>query len=177
MQKDYNRLARHSRWRADNVISRNQLPQPLQGLVIDKGSLTALLVELSDGDFKVHVLAQRLSIPLFHEQQKLQRPEHRVAMVREVELLVGNEPVVYARSIIPAQLLTKNRGGLANLGNTPLGHLLFRDGRMRISRREFATIDIGQKRIYARRTPYDYQGSQILVSEFFLPALRKYLAD
>ena len=176
MQNDYNPLARHHRWRADNAFSRNQVPLAIQSLVIDKGSLTAILVELSHGDFNVNVLAQRWAIPYFHEQQKLQRPGHRIAMIREVELLIGGEPVVYARSIIPARLLTKIRGGLSELGSTPLGQLLFRDGRMRISRRDFAHIDYGSARIYARRTPYDYQGSQILVSEFFLPSLSKYLA-
>ena len=65
--------------------------------------------------------------------------------------------------------------GLKNLGGTPLGHLLFKDGKMRVSKREFLNLQIKQNTLYARRTPYDYLDSRILVSEFFLPEFNKYL--
>ena len=96
-------------------------------------------------------------------------------MIRQVELKLHDETVVFARSIIPLALISKGRSALANLGRTPLGHLLFKDGKIRVSKREFAKLKVAHNSVTARRTPYDYQGRQILVSEFFMPTIYKYL--
>ena len=101
----------------------------------------------------------------------LNLPEKSQATIREVELMIYETPVVYARSIIPSDLTQRKETGLANLGSKPLGHLLFKDGRMRKSRREFTCVE----GIFGRRTPYEYEGGTILVNEFFLDALKKYL--
>jgi chorismate--pyruvate lyase len=180
MLKKYTALATQTNWWSDNALSIVKLEPRLQALVSGQGSLTAALSAIADGEFSVHVLRQRIAVPLFHEQLKLKRPLSRAAMIREVELKLHGQPVVYARSIIPLSLVTKGRNGLANLGRTPLGHLLFKDGKIRVSKREFSQMNIcdpislnGQ--VTARRTPYDYQGSQILVSEFFLPKIHDFL--
>ena len=165
----------HNQWRPDNILVERSLPPKKREWMSDKGSLTAALQAISDGTFRVNVLAQNIGLPLWHEQTKLQRDLHLAAMIREVELCIHNEAVVYARSIIPLNLASNGRRGLGALGVTPLGHLLFKDGKMRISKRQFLCMSLSSKPIYARRTPYDYLGSQILVSEAFLPAIDKYL--
>lgn len=163
-------------WRADNNLSQSTIPNELRSMITAKGSLTTALTELSDGDFRVNVLDQQIKVPYWHEQRKLNRPLSRAALIRQVELKIDGESVVYARSIIPLALVLKGQSGLANLGRTPLGHLLFKDGRVRISKREFATFTLANAEISARRTPYDYQGSTILVTELFLPALSQKMA-
>jgi len=175
MKIDYQAFYTHALWRADNALSQLTIPTTLRPWLTDRGSLTSALLDLSAGEFGVNLLSQRIIIPAWHEQKKLHRPWSRAAMVREVELKIYEEAVVYARSVIPLALVLKGRSGLANLGRKPLGHLLFKDGRIRVSKREFAGIDVGGVNIQARRTPYDYMGSRILVSEFFLPKLSKYL--
>lgn len=175
MEKIYKALAAHSNWRKDSTLSVANIEPKLQALICTKGSLTAALVSLSDGDFAVNLMRQRIAVPYFHEQRKQGRSLSKAAMVREVELQIHGESVVYARSIIPLPLVTKGRNGLANLGRTPLGHLLFKDGKIRVSKRDFMQEKVNQHLVTARRTPYDYQGSQILVSEFFLPTISKYL--
>jgi len=163
------------KWQPDNSLSRSFLPSTLMPWLTDQGSLTAALTALSNGTFEVTVLSQKLAVPLISEQSKLGRQHHLISLVREVNLCINNEPVVYARSVIPLSLSGRGAGGLATLGQTPLGHLLFKNGRMRISRRDFAKTSLAAKPIYARRTPYDYLGKQLLVSEFFLPALHNYI--
>jgi len=175
MQTFYRALAAQSKWRGDGNTSFTNLSKDLGALIRDNGSLTQALVSLSDGAFSVDVLSQDFEIPYWHEQKKMGRPYSRAAMVREVELKIFDEAVVYARSVIPLSLTSRGRTGLANLGRTPLGHLLFKDGKIRVSKRDFSLIDIAEETVAARRTPYDYQGAQILVSEFFLPAILKYL--
>jgi len=171
----YTNLRYSSPWRADTFLSQRLLPRRIRPWVVDRGSLTAALTKLSNGEFQVNVLDQRIAIPCWHEQRKLKQPLSHAAMIRQVELKIYGEAVVYARSIIPLALAFKGRTGLAHLGRTPLGHLLFKDGKIRVSKREFADVRIDNTAIYARRTPYDYQDSRILVAEFFLPALGKWL--
>ena len=175
MEISYQALAKHSKWRLETNASKAGLSVDLAELVCVKGSLTESLMALGSGAFSVNLLRQRFCVPYWHEQKKMQRPLSRVAMVREVELRLYDEAVVYARSVIPLSLTTRGGKGLANLGRTPLGHLLFKDGKIRVSKREFSHVSINNVSVIARRTPYDYQGSQILVSEFFLPRIHSYL--
>jgi len=173
MQKRYQKLSQNYHWQADTPLSQNRLPNPLMELMTDKGSLTSALVAISGGTFCVKVLSEQVKAPYLHEQTKLNRMHYHAAMIREVELQIYDQTVVYARSIIPLSLLSK---GLIHLGNKPLGHLLFKDGRMRVSKRQFANIDDQKRTIHARRSPYEYMGQTILVSEFFLPTLDQYFS-
>ncbi|RBP53794.1 chorismate--pyruvate lyase family protein [Arenicella xantha] len=175
MSPHYTNLAKYPIWLRDTPNAVHRFEPRLQTLITDKGSLTAALIRLGRGAFRVRVLRQAIALPYFHEQRKLARPLSAAAMIREVELLVHDVPVVYARSIVPLTLVSQGRSGLANLGRTPLGHLLFKDGRIRVSKREFSTPELNTTVLAARRTPYDYQGSTILVSEFFLPAIYSFL--
>ena len=164
-----------AKWRAETPLSRATLPVDLLPWLTAGGSLTAALMELAEGTFNVELLSQKMALPYVHERQKLDYADGLAAMVREVNLHIHGQPVVFARSIIPLSLAGRGGGGLATLGRTPLGHLLFKDGKMRASRREFSGISVEQGQVYGRRTPYDYRGETILVSEFFLPSLKMYL--
>lgn len=175
MQHSYLTMAANANWRASNVLTTKAIPRRLQELVTTDGSLTQGLIALGGGDFKVKVLKQEVQLPYFHEQRLLARPLQLVAMLREVELIIGNTPVVYARSIIPLRLLTKGNSGLVSLGQKPLGHLLFKQGKMRVSKRQFSSLDVDGITLCARRTPYRYMGSTILVSEFFLPTINDFI--
>jgi chorismate--pyruvate lyase len=168
-------LQSQHQWQADNSLVQHLLPREFQPWLGDTGSLTQALRAIAKGTFKVTVLSEQIRVPFWHEQRKLQRQLHLAALVREVELSIYKQPVVFARSIIPLDLVSAGLGGLKNLGGTPLGHLLFKDGNIRVSKREFLRLQINQKTLHARRTPYDYLDSRILVSEFFLPEFDKYL--
>ena len=173
-QQRYQHLSENSFWFADTPLASLKLRQSsINTLLLDRGSLTAGLMNLSAGDFEVNVLSQGIAVPHWHEQKKLHRAYSSVAIIREVELLISGQAVVFARTIIPYTLMGSR---LKDLGKTPLGHLLFKDGKIRVSKREFALIESSEALIKARRTPYEYQGETILVSEFFLPKLNSFLA-
>lgn len=173
MNEHYPFLSKQGTWFADNALAKLRLRKlQVTNLVFDRGSLTAALMSLSDGQFEVNVLSQKIAVPYWHEQKKLNRPLSQAAMIREVELLVHGQAVVFARTIMPITMIGDS---LKNLGKTPLGHLLFKDGRIRVSKREFCMIKMSHELMTARRTPYDYQGETILVSEFFLPKLNSFL--
>jgi len=168
-----NRFKAQAVWLPDNGITLAKLEPKLLPLISSKGSLTNALVSLSNNNFNVKVVSQRVAVPKFHEQIILGYPLSRAAMIREVELQLFGISVVFARSIIPLRLVEKK---LITLGSTPLGQVLFSEGKIRISKRQYAQTSLGLSTVNARRTPYDYQGAQILVSEFFLPEIYQYLS-
>jgi chorismate-pyruvate lyase len=78
-------------------------------------------------------------------------------------------PMVFARSVMPQQVFLDQRHVLANIGTRPLGHLLFKDGQMRASKRSVSLYQAKRGPvIYGRSTPYRYAQKEILVSEFFI---------
>lgn len=174
MKDQYSLISRHAKWMPDNALSLMKLANDKASeLLFDQGSLTSALVNLSDNNFEVNVLSQTIAVPYWHEQKKLNRSLSHAALIREVELQLHGQAAVFARTIIP---LSMKGDRLRHLGKTPLGHLLFKDGRIRVSKREFCIANVEGKNTVGRRTPYEYQGQTILVSEYFLPALNLFLS-
>lgn len=108
-------------------------------------------------------------------------------MVREVELLCHEVPLVFARTVIPAASLRGPAKRLTLLGERPLGEVLFADPRMRRGQMEVArlqprhplfgvaTADLQQRpdEIWGRRTLFHLGDASLLVNEVFLPAIRE----
>ena len=172
---DYSKLKQCSSWRADIISSQSAIDEKLRPWLADKGSLTSALTALSDNNFQVRLLNQKVAVPYLHEQQKLNYSENQTGLIREVELHIHDQAVVFARSIIPLELTNARHGSLDKLGTKPLGHLLFKEGKARVVKREFARIEVADQTILARRTPYEYQDHQVLVSEFFLPSFLSFI--
>jgi chorismate--pyruvate lyase len=140
--------------------------------LFDSGSLTARLLEASDGDLRVRVLRQRLEVPKFSERQRLSLGERRRALVREVVLYGGGQPWIYARSILPLTTLTGRLRKLRQLSNQPLGELLFNDPSMRREPVQFAcfgSVSSGDVAIWGRRSVFTLDNKPLLVAEVFLP--------
>jgi chorismate--pyruvate lyase len=167
-------LSRTAKWRNANVLSATQFDQQIWQWLKDDESLTQRLIDVSNGRFSIDLLQQEVTIPIWHEQDCLGQSHHLAATVREVSLNVIDQPIVLARSVIPLSLIRKHQNGLTNLGRQPLGQLLFKEGKVRISRRQFTQINLGQDIVYGRRTPYEYMGSIILVCEFYLPRISEF---
>jgi chorismate--pyruvate lyase len=105
------------------------------------------------------------------------------AVIRQVQLLCGNRPWIYARSIIPATSMTGRLQRLAHLGTRPLGALLFADPGMQRGVVELANIKPGEPlfrdavrhmsrqpgNIWGRRSVFRLADKPLLVSEIFLP--------
>ncbi|MCG8612898.1 MAG: chorismate lyase [Pseudomonadales bacterium] len=163
-----------------------QLPPQWRPWLLDRGSLTQRLIELSQGHFSVRVLNFQFDYPSLNERKQLKLPERRVALIREVELLCRNIPAVYARSIIPLNTLTGKEKQLRKLGKTPLGAVLFRSKAMHrgpitlchervkdipgLRARQNRHID-AEFKIWGRSSLFFLHEKPILVAEYFLPEL------
>jgi len=109
-------------------------------------------------------------------------PEHH-ALIREVLLYCGDEPWVFARSVLPRKTLTGPRRFLGKLGNRPLGEILFSDPNIQRDALEVAEIKKGQRMfncatgclanppdfVWGRRSVFYLHKKSLLVNEVFLP--------
>ena len=169
--KQYLDIARQRHWYFEKHPANLLIPKKWQPWLFDKGSLTAMLMNYSNNNFYVKVLSQTWAKPFLHEQQALGTSKPQLSLIREVELYCNDQPVVFARSIIPRKATAGKGRILTNLGSKPLGHLLFKKARVRKRKREVAPISFNNKKLWARRTPYVFLGEEILITEFFLTEL------
>ena len=131
----------------------------------------------------MQVLSQVRNTPRLDEAQVLGMRPREMAIVRQVRLLCGGTPWVYARTVIPVSSLRGELQRLAGLGTRPLGGVLFADPGMRRGIVELAELLPGHAvyaaatghmrqrpaAIWGRRSVFRMSGKPLLVSEIFLP--------
>jgi chorismate--pyruvate lyase len=164
-------------WRSMLSKADSRVPHTWRDWLSDAGSLTARLLEASNGDLKVRVLQQSLDVPKFSERQLLGISDRRRAMVREVILYGENKPWVYARSILPLTTLSGRLRKLRRLSNQPLGELLFKDPTMRREPVQVVCFDSASgvnHSIWGRRSVFTLDNKPLLVAEVFLPDFNPY---
>jgi chorismate lyase len=151
----------------------------LRQWILDKGSLTAKLLRLSEGEFHVQVLRQINTRVGRSEALALGIKPSQLTLVREVVLMGHNRAWVFARSILPLSSLTGRLRHLRKQGNRPLGAFLFNQPQLKrspiavahISRHHHyvpAELLDEQKNVWGRRSIFDIDGKKLLVSEVFL---------
>ncbi|MCW8904041.1 chorismate--pyruvate lyase family protein [Sedimenticola sp.] len=169
-------------WTPWRRFRHHQVPAEIEQWLRDGGSLTARLKRAAQGDFRVNLRRQGWARPLDSERRLLGMRRGGIAMLREVELLCGGVPWVFARTLIPVRSLKGPARRLAMLGERPLGEVLFTDPSMRRGVTQIARLLPGHalfssamvnlqtaEAIWGRRTLFHLAGKPLLVNELFLP--------
>ena len=150
------------------------------------GSLTQRIEARAPG-MKVKVMFQ--GPRRLNRDERFMAPDNACAttLTRDVHLICGSTPVVYAHSVIQPG----DRGAAARLmrrmGTRPLGAALFADPRIRRCALRFCRIGRGHElyrnaivmlkrppvALWARRSVFVIGKSPILVTEVFLPGIVK----
>jgi len=108
------------------------------------------------------------------------------ALVRQVILCCGDKPLVYARTVIPASTIQGAQRRYANMGNRPLGAMLFADRTMRREGVQVSKLPASHEAnkfiktnepVWGRRSVFRVAGKPLLVGEYFLPDLMAYDAN
>lgn len=178
------RVALDAAWQPRCAPSALQVPWPLKPWLDEPGSLTRRLRQHCRGGFNVKVAREGWRTPAVSESLALNLRLANASWVREVLLCCGDEPLVFARTVMPVGILRGHYRALRNLGRRPLGSLLF--GRDTIRRgpltvaclrpghrlhdraRELTGLD---QPAWARRSVFHVGSKPILVTEMFLPSL------
>lgn len=146
------------------------------------GSLT-LRIQQRCENFSVCNVHNRLATAVYDETALLGLPAKQKIYTREVFLHADDKPVVYAHSVVAAQHLCGAWHALRNLGNRPLGALLFAHPLVRRSalhfhalkpnhplyRRAAVALAIPPQKLWARRSLFIFRNAPLLVTEIFLP--------
>jgi len=151
----------------------------LRSWLLDSGSLTAKLLKLSHGDFKVQVLRQAHTRASRSEALTLGIGFNELCLIREVILRGHNQPWVFARSVLPLSSLTGSLRHLRKQGTRPLGAFLFSQPHLKRSPIALALISghhaylpealMGVNPVWGRRSIFSINNQPLLVSEVFLP--------
>jgi len=148
-------------WRIFNP--QEGVPEHVCNWLLDGQSLTAKLRDKYE-DFKVNVLSQEQDNPYDCELKLLAACNNQTFIVREVELIGSQRPVVIARSLIP---LTADTSEILKIGAKPLGEILFNDPEIKRGHLEVGSFN----KSWARRSTFKIGKTKLLVSEIFLESL------
>jgi chorismate--pyruvate lyase len=176
----HRRIASEPHWRPVGRYTSASLAPQLRVWLTDNGSLTEHLIASGRGEFRVLRLYQGWEVPLPSERRLLALPSRQLALVREVALLLGDDAVVFARSVFPISSLVGSLAHLRRLQNKSLGAILFRHPGMHRFPFEVARMsgssdylpgDLQQSEpVWGRRSRFEIGGKRLMVSEVFLQA-------
>ncbi len=148
-------------WRPFSVSG--DIPEHVIAWLLDGRSLSAKLRN-KYVDFRVNVLSQQENNPYQCELELIDIDIKHTTIVREVELIGGNRPVVFARSVIPK---TPDTEKILAIGSKPLGEILFDDQSIKRGQ-----LEVGEyHHTWARRSTFTITNTKLLVSEIFLEHL------
>ncbi len=140
-----------------------EIPEHVSKWLLDSQSLTYKLKD-KYSDFKVNVLSQEQNSPYKCELKLLGSSTNLNIIVREVELIGSQKPVVNARSLIP---LTDDTRDILKIGSRPLGEILFNDPEIKRGHLEVGSFNNS----WARRSTFTIGKTTLLVTEIFLESL------
>lgn len=174
-----------TQWTSVNNLSTHELNNSIRETILDwllePSSLTARLKNLCS-EFRVEVLGQQISTCSELEANDDITVGEEV-LVREVLLFCDNKPQVFARSLLPLKSLTGEEKKLAELGEQPLGQVIFNQPnliRKGIEIGKFtcpsslsnliSQLDLcEQEPLWGRRSVFVLKNKPIMVAEVFLP--------
>ena len=145
-----------------------QLPLGWQSWLEEEGSLTLRLKHQAKQSFSVNLLLEEPPLPC-HNELDLLGISHQECWVRQVYLEVDNQPWVFARSIMPLANLSPTARQLIQVGNQPLGHLLFANPQVKRGPLVFCQPNqLNLPSLWGRASCFSSPTGKILVTEHFL---------
>lgn len=150
----------------------------------DCGSLTQR-IQRRCKCFAVHPVQSGLARIAFDESALLGIAPQRLAWSREVFLYADSQPVVFAHSACAWQHLRGVWSAVSDLGNKPLGALLFAHPLVErkplhykalrsthpLYQRAVVVLGNPPSRLWSRRSLFYLHGAPLLVTEVFLPGI------
>lgn len=167
---------------AGHGIQRN-IPSTARTWLYEPASLTQRLRNACGHAFQVRLLKQCWTKPFRGEARALRIRYGRYALIREVLLHCEQQPLILARTIIPYRTLRGANRRLSSLGTRPLGEVIFSYPSLQRLQLELTQVrNAGwnaeliaglapDSEVWGRRTVYSLSGRNLLVCEFFLPAV------
>ena len=131
----------------------------------EPGSITSRIKSFSD--FKLKLLRDGPG-EVDASEDDLIISNYKENNIREVRLYSNEEPLIYAKSIIPLETIRLGLGILGNLKENPLGDILFSNPEIKKECMLFSKFESNKKIFYGRKGIYTVKGFPFSVCEIFL---------
>ena len=131
----------------------------------ESGSITSRIKSFSD--FKLKLLRDGPG-EVDSADDDLIISNYKENNIREVLLYSDEEPLIYAKSIIPFETIRLGLGVLGNLKENPLGDILFSNPEIKKEYMLFSKFELNKKIFYGRKGIYTVKGFPFSVCEIFL---------
>jgi len=131
----------------------------------ESGSITSRIKSFSD--FKLKLLRDGPG-EVDSADDDLIISNYKENNIREVLLYSDEEPLIYAKSIIPLETIRLGLGVLGNLKENPLGDILFSNPEIKKEYMLFSKFELNKKIFYGRKGIYTVKGFPFSVCEIFL---------
>ncbi|MEM7207294.1 MAG: chorismate lyase [Pseudomonadota bacterium] len=175
-------------WYALDARIARQIPARVRAWLCDRDSLTRQVQRACTQRFSVRLLHQDWLRVSVREAQALGIRHQQDVIVREVQLMCGETPWVYARSLIPRAVLEGEYTELGSMGTRPLGEKLFSDPNIQRGPVEVTCLRRGSPAyqlasssirfrpsgLFGRRSIFYGAAAPLMVMEFFLPTIGRF---
>ncbi len=172
-------------WHHQKFLRQYNLPVSVINLFCNAHSMTRQLEALGQASLRVMVCQHKWELPERNEAMLLNIPNRQYALVREVFLLMNDNPWMFARTVFPKATLQGELYRLRFLGDKPLGKVLFQNPLLKRSSFQFATLtqehslfsksckldNTVPNKLWTRQSQLFIKEKRLLLKEVFLPKL------
>lgn len=148
-------------------------------------SMTAQMRQLAGSAFNMQVVYEGWETPLPEEAECFKQDEGTLVWAREVVLGRGEQTWMWARTVFPLATITQAEFDFKQLGDRPLGEVLFANNSPARSPFQYAYLTPHhlyyqsaraflpekQNGLWMRRSQINYNALPLLLCEIFFPAL------
>ena len=120
-----------------------------------------------NGAFKLHLIKDELSFIEQEDKDFIDCTSNKIKL-REVILFCDDTPIVFAQTIIPFETISNGLEQLGNLGNKPLGDILFEKDVFTKDKVVYALFENASGLYWGRKAKYLVKGYKFSVMEIFL---------
>ena len=159
------KLEQISSWNTYEAIEHELTNTEIKSWLLEQGPITKRIKSIAE--FRLELIQDELSDATDDEILFLKIDSEEIR-IREV-ILYGNEnPMVFARTIIPDTTIEKGLKELGKIGNKPLGDILFEKDIFSKEDIVFATFKDEESLFWGRKIKYTVKDQPFSVMEVFL---------
>ena len=159
------KLEQISSWNTYEAIEHELTNAEIKSWLLEQGPITKRIKSIAE--FRLELIQDELSDATDDEILFLKIASEEIR-IREV-ILYGNEnPMVFARTIIPNTTIEKGLKELGKIGNKPLGDILFEKDIFSKEDIVFATFKDEESLFWGRKIKYTVKDQPFSVMEVFL---------
>ena len=159
------KLEQISSWNTYEAIEHELTNAEIKSWLLEQGPITKRIKSIAE--FRLELIQDELSDATDDEILFLKIDSEEIR-IREV-ILYGNEnPIVFARTIIPNTTIEKGLKELGKIGNKPLGDILFEKDIFFKEDIVFATFKDEESLFWGRKIKYTVKDQPFSVMEVFL---------